>query len=617
MMNSRRLALTPFVAAILLILAASPSAYASPLQIGWEEFGESASGGGISSDAPGHSNDPSAAVDEDGNIVVAWAQQTAEEYRIGIYLKRWNGASWESLGSSGSGYGIFGTPGAEPVIVQDRFPQLKLESDGDPVVAWNRGRLEVPAPGGDIYCARWNGTAWVQLDGSASDAGVSDNDLGTFCYGRPALALDKDDNPILAWAAGPPGENRQIYVRRWNGTEWVWYGDSTTGIISDTGDNSNPAITLDLEDAPVVVWENFATVLLSEIYLKRWSGSGWIELSGSATGGGLSAGGSFSFWPAIARDPAGNPVVGWNTLTPPVIFRFLKKWSGTEWIEFDGSGSGSGMGTPSPSSMLSSLAVTSSGNPIVARNAPVGSDILAREIFLTAWDGDSWSGLYGSAAGASGTPGDSTYPSVAVGSSGGLVVAWSDAVSDPSLPVDEEIYVRRWTGFAAEGLKQFRADGATVVPVGSAVPEDGVVLAATVLSIVASETLKVQFEACPTGTAFTGTPTGESDPGAPGSEASHLFSGLPAGSYHWRARSMSSSGIPSAWIAFGSNPESHPDFTVLTASAPGSSDSGGDSDDAGGICSGSSSASASPLGMVAALLAIASALSRCTHRRAS
>src|SRR5439155_658883 len=39
-------------------------------------------------------------------------------------------------------------------------------------------------------------------------------------------------------------------------------------------------------------------------------------------------------------------------------------------------------------------------------------------------------------------------------------------------------------------------------------------------------------------------------------------SGLINDTYHWRARTMDSAGIASAWVSFGSNPDDSVDFTV-------------------------------------------------------
>ncbi len=88
-----------------------------------------------------------------------------------------------------------------------------------PVVAWQDGA------GGDqeIYLRRWNGTAWEELDGSASGGGVSNTPIGASSVGQseaPAVALGPDGSPVVAWVERVASSDLEVYVRRWNGSTW-------------------------------------------------------------------------------------------------------------------------------------------------------------------------------------------------------------------------------------------------------------------------------------------------------------------------------------------------------------------------------------------------------------
>ena len=69
----------------------------------------------------------------------------------------------------------------------------------------------------------------------------------------------------------------------------------------------------------------------AEIYLRRWDGSTWSELGGSASGGGISNNSGDSVWPSVAVGPDGNPWVAWHDDTPNKTEIYVRRWTGTAW----------------------------------------------------------------------------------------------------------------------------------------------------------------------------------------------------------------------------------------------------------------------------------------------
>jgi len=98
----------------------------------WEEVGpHSASGDGISN--TGSAYDPELAVASDGTLYLVWCDSSSGNWEI--YTRRWNGSAWEEIGaSSASGVGISAN--------SDRSvaPSLAMERDGTPYVAWENYR---------------------------------------------------------------------------------------------------------------------------------------------------------------------------------------------------------------------------------------------------------------------------------------------------------------------------------------------------------------------------------------------------------------------------------------------------------------------------------------------
>ena len=113
-------------------------------------------------------------------------------------------------------------------------------------------------------------------------------------------------------------------------------------------------------------------------------------------------------------------------------------------------------------------------------------------------------------------------------------------------------------------LSQFKADGATAIPIGGITNESTVVFKG-VVSDPNSDQVKLQIELRRLdeyGGEFTGEFTQESDWVSSGSEASITVSGLIDGNYHWRARTVDKGGATSSWCSFGGNLDSDTDFIV-------------------------------------------------------
>ena len=419
------------VAGAVLLWAAAPSpiagpAVAAPLaaNAGWDELGPgSASGGGISANG-GDSFLPSLAIGPDGAPVVAWYDKSGGD--LDIYVRRWNGSVWVELGGSASGGGVSNNNG------DSTHPSLAIDGDGRPVVAWH----DNSDGDRDIYLRRWNGTTWEELGGSASNGGISDNWAAS---GYPSLVIDGNDRPIVAWHDDSGGA-RNIYLRRWNGTTWEELGGSASdgGISGSLAASNDPSLVLGPDGAPIVAWQEDSGFLNLDVYLRRWNGTSWEELGGSASDGGISDNNGSSGFVSLAIDGDGRPVVAWRDDSGGDFEIYLRRWNGDDWVELDGSASGGGISANGGDSRSPSLATLPGGAPIVSWRDDDSGDF---EIYVRRWTGSAWVEMdAGSATGGgiSANGGESWWPSLAVGPDG-PVVAWEDDSGG-----DDEIYVRRY-----------------------------------------------------------------------------------------------------------------------------------------------------------------------------
>jgi len=408
-----------------ILTAALPVGATGLPNAGWEEVGPgSAAGGGIS-DNDGTSSAPSVAAAPGGALYVAWHDEGDE-----IYMRRWNGNSWEEVGEgSATGGGISDNDGIS------REPSIAIGLDGKPIVAWHDN-----SPGErnyEIYVRRWDGSAWVEVGtGSATGGGISSN-AGYSTH--PSLAIAPDGTPYVAWSDDSNRSgNPEIYVRRWDSNHWVEVGtgSATGGGVSGSADIAVfPSIAIAPDGTPYVAWATYA-----EIYVRRWDGSDWVEVgAGSATGGGISDSGGWSSAPATTIAPDGRPIVAWEDGNTGDRQIYVRQWSGTHWHEMgSSSATDGGISDTSTNSEFPSIAITPDGKPTIAWCDGSSAD---RQIYVRRFHGGRWEEVGAGSAGDGGisdTTGESRLPAIAAAVDGTRTVAWSDYSSG-----DREIYVRQ------------------------------------------------------------------------------------------------------------------------------------------------------------------------------
>jgi hypothetical protein len=389
----------------------------------WIELGQSVASG--ISNLSG-SVMPALALDSVGNPVVAWLGPNG-----GAYLRGWDGTAWAELAGSGSGKGI-GAVGAPSVSSFDAVtprPQLALDSQDRPTVLWQAGDVKAPP-----RLRSYDGSTWRALGGSDDTLGlfsavalpsdgcstIQDQHLA------PSLALDPSGRPLVAWS----WERRQAYrcdpawmpdtlatfVLAWKGSSWSALAGSS--IPPGIGQTSYPvALAVGAQGAPIVFGPQFS----GPCSPVRYDGGMWQTLGNAAwpvkCGSGINN-------RALAVDSVGNPVVAWTTTAPEV---YLLRWNGSIWEELDGSASGGGVTRSNHHVGQFALTVDPFDRPVVAwEDSSSGQS----QIYLRRWSGADWDEVQGSASdgGVSTSSVAALAPSVAA-RAGRLCVAWHSAAA--------------------------------------------------------------------------------------------------------------------------------------------------------------------------------------------
>ena len=250
----------------------------------WQHLGNS-----LNVDSSQNASEASMSLDLNGNPIVAWEEAT------NIYVKHWLNQDWQMLGNK---------------LNQDsaRNPSLAVYDDLV-FVAWAEGDSQ-----SDIYVKRWNGSDWEQL-GDTLDSVVGHDTA------QPSLAIDSLGNPLVTWFEFD-GHSSNIFVKRWNGTLWEPLGD-TLDIVLDQ--NAVFPIMALAGTTPMVTWfeRNGQNAF---VYVKRWNGDDWVSL-----GEALNMHSSQAYNPTITSDTSGTPYATWFEFNGHDYSVYVKRWNGTAW----------------------------------------------------------------------------------------------------------------------------------------------------------------------------------------------------------------------------------------------------------------------------------------------
>jgi len=254
---------------------------------------------------------PVVAVDQAGRVVMAYLRSESLNSGINtmtVYVKRWNGEEWESLGT----------------FINERrhrragAPSLVIDHDNRPLISW----YEEPLHGGYlVFVKRWNGEEWESL-GMLNDS-ARDSAL------LPFLAVDRDNTPHVLFrqhlrATG----TQQMPVKRLKGNEWETVGDTRAGQATPTG------IAIDRRGIITISYHERVGYSVTHLKVKRWNGRQWLQFGGVINDYVID-----SWLPAsLAVSPGGRPYLAWREFDEALDNYVLRvasyEWSTRQWVDY-------------------------------------------------------------------------------------------------------------------------------------------------------------------------------------------------------------------------------------------------------------------------------------------
>jgi hypothetical protein len=201
---------------------------------------------------------------------------------------KWNGSAWitETVDSTND---------------VGKYSSLGLDSNDYPHISFYNETSD-----GLMY-TKWNGTAWVNADGTTHGSEVVDTLYSTGTWGD--LALGTDDYPRITYNFYMDSDDDIAYTE-WNGSAWVQADGTTPGreIIISGFLSATSRIALDSNNYAHVI-SNFSNN--SNISFTKWNGTAWVQADGTTPGDEIigTEGGSV----AIAVKSDDHPIICYNT----------------------------------------------------------------------------------------------------------------------------------------------------------------------------------------------------------------------------------------------------------------------------------------------------------------
>ncbi|MCB0793090.1 MAG: T9SS type A sorting domain-containing protein, partial [Flavobacteriales bacterium] len=283
---------------------------------------------------------PGMTLDENGEPVVVYADMSQGGKAS---VKRWNGTSWDLVGTSGFSDGAIDHPdiavdasGVIYVAYSDQshgfaitvqrfdgtwsvvglpnfsdgatnFISMDLDALGRPVVSYRDY-----AHSDGVTVERFNGTNFVEVGAKGFSGGLAN---------YTSLVMDASDNPVVAFADGTAGNKAS--VMRWDGISSWNYVDAA-GISAGAVDHCS----MRLDGSGNIYVAYVAQAALGSARkptVKFWDGSIWSSLGGTSFG---SLGVDFV---SLALDPAGMPVIACVANTFADRRAIVQAWDGSSW----------------------------------------------------------------------------------------------------------------------------------------------------------------------------------------------------------------------------------------------------------------------------------------------
>ncbi|WP_445635845.1 putative Ig domain-containing protein [Nostoc sp. DSM 114161] len=238
-------------------------------------------------------NNPTVAMDADGDFVISWASVDQNSSINAIYAQRYNSAGV----AQGGEFKVTTTNKSQ------NNPTVAMDADGDFVISWQSSGQD--GSGSGIYFQRYNSAGVAQSSEFQVNTYFTDEQI------NPTVAMDANGNFVISWQSfGQDGSDNGIYAQRYNSIGVKQGSEFRVNTYTDGG-QSNPTIAMDASGSFIISWQSFGQDGSDNgIYARRYNSSGVAQgnefkVNTYTTNNQLN--------PTIALDDNGNFLIAWNS----------------------------------------------------------------------------------------------------------------------------------------------------------------------------------------------------------------------------------------------------------------------------------------------------------------
>ncbi|MBD2680376.1 MULTISPECIES: putative Ig domain-containing protein [Nostoc] len=238
-------------------------------------------------------NNPTVAMDADGDFVISWASVDQNSSINAIYAQRYNSAGVKQ----GDEFKVTTTNKSQ------NNPTVAMDADGDFVISWQSSGQD--GSGSGIYFQRYNSAGVAQSGEFQVNTYFTDEQI------NPTVGMDANGNFVISWQSfGQDGSDNGIYAQRYNSIGVKQGSEFRVNTYTDGG-QSNPTIAMDASGSFIISWQSFGQDGSDNgIYARRYNSSGVAQgsefkVNTYTTNNQLN--------PAVALDDNGNFLISWNS----------------------------------------------------------------------------------------------------------------------------------------------------------------------------------------------------------------------------------------------------------------------------------------------------------------
>ncbi len=168
--------------------------------------------------------------DSAGRVMIAFS-----ESGVRIWGRNAAGTDWEPVGAGE----------IIPLGTSAHTPRMSRRGPGaNPIIALE----EYDGTAAHAFVYQWTGFNWAQMGGTINRVPAASH------ANLKAVAVDSQDRPVIAWTEGADNMNTQLFVQRYDGTDFVDVGALPLSAFAGAQSVASAEMVIDACDRPVIAF---------------------------------------------------------------------------------------------------------------------------------------------------------------------------------------------------------------------------------------------------------------------------------------------------------------------------------------------------------------------------